>query len=402
MRREDAPQPNREELTALICRSTHFTSAVEPVPLRNCLGRVLAEDVFSLTELPNRPVSRMDGITYRFRDYLAAGGDCHNWREGVDYVFSNTGVAIPAEFDTVTLIEDTEFAANGALRITRPPLQQGENVSPAGSRICMGQKLTDRYRVLTAGDLGALAAGGVMEPVVFKKPLVAFIPTGDELIPPGSPPQPGKNVESNSVTIGALIEQWGGKPELFPIVPDQPDLLIGALQQALSYCDIFVLNAGSSKGRKDFAGDVLNAVGDVLVYESGCGPGKHASFALSDTGKPILGLAGPPGGAEMTAGWYLAPLICQYLHKPFIPPEKVEAILTAEAKAHVPFQFFLPVTVRREVDGIYSASPRPLLGRPVAPDAAAPNGVLPIPGGRIFAKGERVWVELAMPKEYLP
>ncbi|MCR4962957.1 MAG: molybdopterin molybdotransferase MoeA [Firmicutes bacterium] len=384
----------------MICRLSKFTPEQEIIPLEQGTGRVLAQDAYSLNELPNAAVSRLDGIAYRFADYQRCGGDCSQWQEGRDYVFSNTGVAIPPDYDCVTLIEDCQFDAAGALRITAPPQGTGQNISPAGSRMQTGDILLRRGQVLEPAHLGLLAEGGFARIAVRKKPVVAFIPTGDELIPRHALLPKGKTVESNSLVIGEWIRRWGGEPYIFPIVPDDLDLLSQALRRALSCCDIVVLNAGSSKGRKDFATDAMNSVGEVYVYETGCGPGKHASFALSPDGKPILGLAGPPGGAALTAGWYLAPLICQYLGKPLAKPGTIRAILLDEAKAHVPFEFYLPVTAYRRADGVYVAQPHGH-GNKNRPAFIA-NAILPIPGGRRFAPGEEVELELQTSREYLP
>ena len=400
MRREQAPQPGRNQFAAMICRLSKFIPEQETIPLEQGLGRVLAQDTYSLNTLPNAAVSRMDGIAYRFADYQDWGGDCSQWQEGREYVFSNTGVAIPPEYDCVTLIEDCQFTAGGQLHIAAAPQGVGQNISPAGSRLQIGQKLLPQGQVLEPLHLGLLADGGWTHIPVRKKPVVAFIPTGDELTPRQGLLPLGKNIESNSLVIGEQIRRWGGEPYILPIIADDLHLLSQALRRALSCCDIVVLNAGSSKGRKDFATDAMNQVGKVYVYETGCGPGKHASFALSPQGKPILGLAGPPGGAALTAQWYLAPLICQYLGKPLAGPGRIKAVLLDQAKAHVPFEFYMSVTAYRRADGTYVAQPH---GHGKSNSSAlVANAILPIPGGRIFAPGEEVELELQTAREYLP
>lgn len=403
MKKTATPQPERQEMTELILSYSKFDSAQELIPLREALGRVNSRPLRAVNTLPNQPVSHMDGIAYRYADYQAAGGDCRAWQEGVDYCFSNTGVAVPQQFDTVTLIEDVDFSGGG-LRILRAPAASGEHIAPVGSRMQSGQLLVAADTLLTPAHLGLLASGGVMQLLVYKRPRVAIIPSGDELLSAEAPLQPGKNVESNSIVLSAQITSWGGEPVVWPIIPDDPDFLSDVLRQAVDSCDIVILNAGSSKGRKDFAAEALNRVGEVYVYEVGHGPGKHTSFTLAQNGKPILGLVGPSGGAELTAEWYLQPLICKYLHKPVLPPPTVTVRLMQEVKAHVPFEFFMSLIIYRQPDGSYWAWPGGGPGR--APrlrgDGQLPNAVLRIPGGRVFAAGEYAEAELRLPEALLP
>lgn len=404
MNRADAFEPSREQMLALVLEHSHFISAQETIPLRAACGRVLAEPVYARNTLPNCPVSQMDGIAYRYADYLACGGDCRHWQEGREYQFSNTGVAVPEQYDTVTIIEDVEFSAEGELHLLRAPQAAGEHIAPAGCRMQTGQLLLTAPATLTPAHLGLLASGGVMQVPVYRRPRVGIIPTGDELVPADVPLQPGKNVECNSIVLAALIESWGGQAVVWPIIPDQRDYLISVTRQALHSCDIVVFNAGSSKGRKDFAPEVLNAVGEVYVYEVAHGPGKHTSFTVADNGCPLLGLVGPTGGAELTAEWYLRPLIDQYLHRPSIAPQRLTVELMAETKAHVPFDFFMALTVYRRGDGSYCAWPGggPGRGPRITRDGQQPNAVLRIPGGKVFAAGEQAEVELRIPSEWLP
>ena len=364
----------------------------------------MAADAYAVNTLPNRPVSQMDGIAYCYADYQTCGGDCHDWQEGREYQFSNTGVAIPDGYDTVTLIEEVRFDAQQRLSILRAPQYQGCNIAPAGSRMQAGQLLVAAPTTLTPAQLGLLATGGVRQVAVYCRPRVAIIPTGDELVPADVPLQPGKNVECNSIVLGALVESWGGEAVVWPIIPDEVAYLTSVTEQALDSCDIVVFNAGSSKGRKDFAAEVLNRVGEVYVYEVGHGPGKHTSFTVAKNGKPLLGLVGPTGGAELTAEWYLRPLIDKYLHRPVVPPERLTVKLMEETKAHVPFDFFMPLTVYQDDDGGYCAWRGGGPGRAprITKEGQTTNAVLRFAGGQVFAAGELAEVELRIPRAWLP
>lgn len=399
MKRESAPQPTRDELVAMLLNKVSFSPESELVPLLDSVDRVAADDISAVNTLPNMPCSRMDGIAIRYADYQKCGGNTGHWREGSEYVYSNTGVAIPEGYDTVVLIEQVEFDENGLLRITRAPETIGENVTPPGSKLSAGQKLVSKGTVITPPLMGLLASGGVRMVPVVKKPRVSIIPTGNELVSHLVPLPKGKNVETNGIVLAAMLRKWGSEPVLYPIIPDDLTQLCAALSQAVAESDVVIFNAGSSKGSHDYAGDVMNSVGEVLVYEVGHGPGKHTSFAMAGN-KPIIGLVGPSGGAELTAGWYVYPLVCKYLGIPAIRPEILEAVLTEPVKAHVPFDFYTQLHVVRRGTG-YVAQPLNMFKMNRSQVAERANAVLHIPGGKVFAAGDTVRVELKTPKEYI-
>ncbi|OUN12538.1 molybdopterin-binding protein [Flavonifractor sp. An91] len=155
--------------------------------------------------------------------------------------------------------------------------------------------------------------------------MVAFIPTGNELVPAGTPVPAGKNVDSNSVMAGAKITAWGGKPLLYPIQPDNLQQLIHTLQDALGQSDIVIINAGSSKGTADFSIPALESVGTILSHMITSGPGAHTSCTITPDGKPIVGIPGPSVGAECTMDWFVKPLMDRYLGQT-TQPIKVLAI----------------------------------------------------------------------------
>ncbi len=399
MKRESAPQPNRDELVAMLMERVDFVPETEIVPVLDSVDRVAAEDIVSVNTLPNAPASRMDGIAIRFEDWNTCAGNTEKWQEGADYVFSNTGVAIPSGYDTVVLIEQVEFSANGVLRITKAPEAPGENVTLPGSRVETGTRILSRGTVITPQKMGLLVSCGIRKVPVIRKPRVAVIPTGDELVSYRVPLPRGKNVETNGIVLSALLQKWGAEPALYPIIPDDPEQLHAALRQAVEESDIVVFNGGSSKGSHDYATDVLGRVGEVLVYEVGHGPGKHTSFTMADR-TPVIGLVGPPGGAELTAGWYVRPLVCKYLGIPDLKPRTVQAELTEAVKAHVPFDFYTQVQIVRRGEK-YSAHPINMFaGR--GRGAEESNAVLHIPGGTVFRAGDMVTAELKIPEEYIP
>ena len=305
-----------------------FSPAMENVPLTGALGRVAAETVRALDDLPNRPASQRDGVAVRFSAFEHGAPDTSGWKEGTDYVFSNTGIGILGDFDTVVRIEEVEFL-NDAPVFPVPPAERGQLVSPAGSRMRKGDVLVERGDVLTPLLLAHLATGGHIEVPVWKKPRVAFIPTGNELLPPGVPLPPGKNTDSNSIMMYGKIVQWGGEPVMYPIQPDDPTALTRALEDALARADIVAINGGSSEGTDDYTIQVLSAVGTIQNHMILNGPGAHTSCTVSHGGKPIVGIPGPSVGAEFVADWFIKPLIDRYYGLPLDAPQ-VTAVYRGE------------------------------------------------------------------------
>ena len=163
-----------------------------------------------------------------------------------------------------------------------------------------------------------IASGNNVAVEVLRRPRVAFLPTGNELVDAGGDVPRGKNIESNSLLMAGKIEQWGGEPVLFDIVPDNREALAAALCDAAACSDIIVLNAGSSKGSDDYCIEVLEELGCVFNHETNHGPGHHSSYGLIN-GVPVVGISGPPGGAAFTTDFYLYPLMRAYLGLPTAP-----------------------------------------------------------------------------------
>ncbi|HHX86589.1 MAG TPA: molybdopterin molybdotransferase MoeA [Firmicutes bacterium] len=399
MNKQQAFSVGREGLIRLMLSRVSFNSQTEVVPLSNSLGRVTAKDIFAQNTLPNSPASSMDGIAVRFDDFQGNVPDTGTWCEGDQYLFSNTGVAIDGDYDTVILIEDVQFDSEGRLTVLAPPKEKGQNIIHCGRIMKQGDLLIPAHFFLGPGQLGLLASGGISMVPVITRPKVAIIPTGNELVPPGVPLPKGKNVESNGVMINGFVECWGGEPLLYPITRDNPEQLYSVVKDALSKADIVVLNGGSSKGKDDYALQVLEKVGEVLVYEVDHGPGKHTSFTLAD-GKPVLGIVGPAGGAELTAEWYLHPLVNLYLHQSDRAPAKLEVKLLADACCHVDFDVYLRVIVEKH-NGCFVATPVDGFKERLNVSMVEANALLYLPGGKPYKAGETVQVEMRQPVEWI-
>ncbi len=322
----------REQAVATMLAHCVFEPGTEEVPLEETFGRTLAEDATALVTMPNCLTCNMDSIALRWSDFEEAGGstpDISGWTRGVEWQFANTGVGMPEGFDTAVAIENAVVSADNQTleQIVLPPSRRFAGTSPAGSRMREGDLVCKAGTVVTPPVAAALAAAGHTSARVVVRPRVAFIPTGNELVPAGTEVPRGKNIESNSVVVRGKVLGWGGEPIVFPIVPDDPAQIEAAIRRACAEADIVVLNAGSSKGSDDWTMELLEEIGQVFNHETNHGPGHHSSYALVD-GTPIVGISGPSFGAAFTTDFYLKPLIEAWFGRS-PEPRRVSARLSA-------------------------------------------------------------------------
>lgn len=346
---EKGYMPSREMMKKFLIEQIDFKRNFEVVDLYNTVDKISAEDVKAKVILPKLSVSKMDGIGVCFADFKDGIPDTENWQEGKEYIFANTGCVVLEPYDTVILIEDVRFI-DGKLKILAKPETKGQLIDPPGSLIGKDEVLVNKYEKITAPQVGLLASGGIKEVKVIARPKIAFIPTGDELVSWQSEDYPvDKNIESNSMMLSAFCKQYQADLTIFPIIPDDKEKIKEALTKASEIADIILINAGSSKGTKDFTLDLLETEGEVLVYELGCRPGKHSSFSKFNQ-KPVLGIAGPPNGAELAMRFYLKAIMQAYYHQKLSSLETVNVIVDFDFTAPKNADFCLQVHIFKQDD----------------------------------------------------
>lgn len=395
----------REDARARVLEASRFSPRVERIAVAQSVGRVCAADVASRQSLPNAPSSRWDGVAVRYDDFAAGMPDTSGWREGREYAFSNTGIGIRGDYDTVVRIEEVSFDAEGRISFAAAPAQRGALVMPVGATLEEGEPLARTGQTITPELAALLAGGGWAEVDVYARPRVAFIRSGNELVDAGRELPLGKNVETNSLMAAAKLRAWGAEPLVRPIVADDVGLLVEALCEAVEDCDIVILNGGSSKGTDDCAVPAIERVARVLCHAVLMGPGAHTSLSVTSEGVPVIGLSGPSGGAECTIDWYVKPLVDRYFGLGFNEPPKVRARLLAA----------LDLSQRSSGSKVKMAV-RCLLARSSDGFVAAPMGVLPeslrlqyrggnafvFASGVGFALGEEAEAELRYPYAFPP
>ena len=334
---------SRDEATERFRRHLTLQAlGVESVSLGAALGRVLAEDVVADVDVPGFDRSNVDGFAVQAADTFGATEEAprHVQRNvevltpgvvpatavgpGAATVIA-TGAMLPRGADAVVMVEHTEIvdAADAAsVRIDRA-VAPGDNVSFAGTDIARGETVLRAGQTLTSREIGVLAAIGVAQVHVCRRPRVAILSTGDEIVSPGAALPLGAIYDSNAAIIGAAVAELGGEPIPLGVVPDDEQKLADALDIALQY-DVVLLSGGTSKGAGDLSYRVASRLGDPGIVAHGVAlkPGKPICLAVSH-GKPVVILPGFPTSAIFTFHEFVAPVIRAYAG---LPPQRTQTV----------------------------------------------------------------------------
>ncbi len=298
---------------------------VERIPLDAALGRVLAADVLAPVDVPSFDRSNVDGFAVVAEDTFGASEETprsvrlvdEHIHTGIvpaaairggDAAAIATGGMMPRGADAVVMVEYAE-TRSGTLRIARA-VTAGSGVSFAGTDITAGETVLRQGQLLTSRDTGVLAAIGVSEVDVWRKPVVAVLSSGDEIIPPGQPMEPARVYDSNAQVLADAIREAGGEPARLGIVRDEESALRGHLRRALEFADIVLLSGGTSKGAGDVSYRVASELGDPGVVAHGVAlkPGKPICLAATG-GRAVVVLPGFPTSAIFTFHEFVAPVI---------------------------------------------------------------------------------------------
>lgn len=311
---------------------------VEAVALAAALDRVLAADVIAEVDVPGFDRSNVDGFAVQAADTFGATEEAPRSVRPVAEVLTPgvvpattvrpglataiaTGAMLPRGADAVVMIEHSEVVDAQAARSVQfsRAVSPGENVSYAGTDIARGETVLRGGQLLTSREIGVLAAIGVAEVTVYRRPRVAILSTGDEIVPPGSPLPLGAIYDSNAAIIGAAVAELGGEAVQLGVVRDDEQALADALSRALQH-DLVLLSGGTSKGAGDLSYRVASRLGDpgIVVHGVALKPGKPICLAVSH-GKPVVILPGFPTSAIFTFHEFVAPVIRAFAG---LPPER--------------------------------------------------------------------------------
>ena len=349
----------------------------ELVSTEDSLGRITAEPIFAKISSPYYQAAAMDGVVVRAKDtYEAYESSPVILKINQNFHFINTGNPIPFGFDAVIKIEDinplNEFKREKNREISNDSnddlkkenikeikifsaVYPGQHIRNIGEDVVANQLIIPVNHKIRPVDIGALLAGGVNQFFVRKKPKIAIIPTGDELITPGKEIIPGKIIEYNSKIIKGMIYDWGGKAKVYEIVQDIPADLKRILLEAASQNDVVVVLAGSSAGSKDFTSEIVKSIGDVLVHGVAIMPGKPTILGMIDD-TPLIGLPGYPVSAIISAEQFLKPLVFRQLGLTVKRREEIKVHMAHKVFSHLGDEEFLRVKLGN-IDGKIMAYP---------------------------------------------
>lgn len=314
--------------------------AIEYVDTREALGRVTAEPIFAKLSSPHFIASAMDGIATKFIYTLDADINRPITLKNGQYEVVDTGDPIPEEFDCVIMVEDIQITDDGV--IIRKPAHPYQNIRPVGEDIPMGAMILPSNHKIRPVDIASLLAGGVNLVPVYEKVKVGIIPTGDELIDVGITPKRGELIDFNSWTFAAMVKEWGGEPVRYDIVKDEFDKIKETAQRALNECHMIIINAGSAKGRGDFAEDILNELGELKFHGVSIKPGRPASFSMAGN-KAIFGVPGYPVSAYFVMDNIVKVGFDTIMKINTVDKKQVEAILTKKINSSLKNDEFIRV-----------------------------------------------------------
>lgn len=397
--------PSREEALADFFAAWDVPAtaqATELVPLDEAIGRVTARDLVSQVSLPVVRSSACDGIAVRSAEFEDGMPDTSKWRLGEDFVRADTGDDFPDEYDAVVMIEKAAIQQDGSVVLDDDvTVEPGSGVRPCGSTIKRGDALMGAGLPIRATDLAALCMGGITMVPVRRKPRVAFIPTGSELVPSGIAPRRGQMIDSNSLMVRELLKEYGAEPIIFPLVHDDEAALQVAFDEALAVADAVVINGGSAVGAEDFNVRMIEARGRVVHHYIAAVPGRPLMMAVAD-GKPVVDLPGPTLAAYYGTTWCLQAIVARMLGTQVVRYPTVRAKMACDVKGPVQMANIGRMSLSREEDGSFTVRPMNFkatsMGQVMSSNA---QRVSPI-GESFVAAGEEVEVELLRPVEYIP
>ncbi|WP_150271576.1 gephyrin-like molybdotransferase Glp [Paenibacillus tepidiphilus] len=346
MSMQEKPQDGKFQRRALqVPEAQHkvmtYATALEPeeISLSASCGRYLAEPIYAPHPFPAFNRSGMDGYALIAADTEPCSNGEQVWLEVIDNIPCGTvssrtvtsgtaarimtGAQVPEGADTVAMLEVTETREENGITYVglRKPQQAARNISPAGLELREGDEILAAGRLITPGEIAALAAFGVHTVKVGRRPKVAVIATGSELLEVDQPLEPGKIRNSNSPMLEALIREAGGEAVMLGAISDNLELARTKVQMALESYDLVITTGGVSVGDHDIMGDLVREhSGEMLFNKVAMRPGSVTTAAVRG-GKVLLALSGNPGACFVGFHLFARPLIArmQGAAEPFLP-----------------------------------------------------------------------------------
>jgi molybdopterin molybdotransferase len=345
------------------CKKNYGSSAV---PLLASIGRVLAEDIIADRDLPPYHRVSMDGIAIRFVDYekgnrvfkiagVIGAGEASMVSLAENACFDiMTGAALPASVDTIIPYEHLEIS-DGLARITLDKVRQGQNIHVQGSDKKQGDLLMRSGRIVGAAEISVAASVGKAQLMVKKLPRVAIFSSGNELVDVTTTPLPYQIRRSNSYSIHATLQHYGINATMLHL-PDQLDVIMQEIKQAIANFDVVLLSGGISMGKFDYIPKALEAVGVTQHFHKvKQRPGKPFWFGTFGEQGVVFALPGNPVSTYLCLLRYALPWLEASLGYPQRPPRY--AVLDSDVYFEPALQYFLPVKLQQNAQAVLRAFP---------------------------------------------
>ncbi len=382
--RSDSGLLTLDEAAADAVSRVHPVGGALELPLAEADGHVLAQAVAAPRDLPPFANSAVDGYAIRFADLTTgaatrlpirgrtmAGEAPAVLEHGAWRIF--TGAAVPEGADTIVMQEDV-VAENGAV-VLPAGIRRGANLRPAGEDVARGQEVLPAGRHLRPQDLGLLAALGLADVTVRRRPRVALFSTGDELAEPGRTLGPGAIYDANRAMLRAMLTRAGADVLDLGILRDEVQGLERRLREAAADCDLVLTSGGVSVGEADHVRDAVLACGSLDLWRVAIKPGKPIAIGRV-AGTPFIGLPGNPVAVFVGFAFVARPLLARLAGEAYAP-------LTAQpmrlgfAHAKKPGRReFLRVSLEQDADGITVARKHPGEGAGSLASLAQSDGLI--------------------------
>jgi len=361
-----------EEASEALLRNARAETGCERIGLNCAEGRVLAESVFSRVDLPPFDRAEMDGYAVASADLEGASDQAPVRLKVVGRIGAGeerpgavgrgecaeiaTGAPMPRGADAVVMVEYTEAGGGGSVMIFRS-VTPGENVSSTGSDVQIGEMVLREGVLLGTREIGMLAAAGIGEVVVVRRPLVGIISTGNELVDAGEALSLGRIYDANSPALEAAVAEAGGVARRLGRVKDDFRSTKDAIEGAVRECDVVLVSGGTSAGAGDLVYKVLGSMDPgILVHGLNVKPGKPTVVA-ADGGKPVFGLPGYPVSALIIFDQLVRPYLERLGRRPRRTGSTLRGRLSLRVNSAKGRRWFLPVHVLRTEGGEASVYP---------------------------------------------
>ncbi|GKU76079.1 molybdopterin molybdenumtransferase [Paenibacillus sp. L3-i20] len=409
----------------ILTAATGQTMASELVPLAECGGRRLAQQLAATSDWPPFARSGLDGYAMRAADTaqatpdapaslrivatVAAGGIAAATVEQGTAARIMTGAAVPRGADAVVMLEQTAeavLAGGEEAVLIKAAARPGQNVAPRGEEFRLGSPLATPGTVIRPGHIALLGTFGYANVPVYRRPRVAVFATGSELLPVDAPLAPGRIRDSNSYMVAAMIRESGAEPLLCGTLPDKPEAVLAALARVREQCDIVITTGGVSVGDYDVMADIFRGMAShsteqtrhsyTLFNRVAMRPGSPTSGGVVD-GKLVIALSGNPGACFVGFELFARPALRAMQGDACPLLRSVKATLVTSIGKGSPHVRYVRIRLQQNSDGSLLADPLAFSKSSMMASLADADGLAVIPSGSVGAEAGDLIEVLLLP-----